>query len=88
MKTGIKLLTTIDGPIAAHRNKHAALRLQNAGGGMCHPVWAGWWGLLKPDLRPPVLCKFLQSPVKEEESDSQNLDEILLLPVNAFEERN
>jgi hypothetical protein len=41
---------------------------------------------VRPENKPPELCKNLQSPVKEEESDSQNNDENLLLPVPALEE--
>jgi hypothetical protein len=79
-----KKLRTLYGHIAALRDEHAALRLQSAGGGMYIIVFADW---VRPEIKPPGLCKNLQSPVKEEESDSQNIDQNLLLPVNAFEER-
>jgi hypothetical protein len=76
--TDKKLRTPEGGHLVALRDKHAALRLQSAGqegtlrGTECTSLFSRTgWDWVRPEIKPPELCKNLQSPVKEEESDSQ-----------------
>jgi hypothetical protein len=78
-----KKLRTLYGHLTALRTKHAALRLQDAGDGEYVIVFSDW---VRPVPKAERLCKNLQMPVKEEESDSLNNNQDLLLPVKALEE--